>query len=360
MVAITVHRLTKRFGTATVLADINLRIEPGELFFLLGPSGCGKTTLLRHLAGFYTPDAGTIRFDDEDVTHLPAHQRGTGMMFQSYALWPHLSVAENVAFGLEERRCPKAEIATRVAEALAAVKLDGLGERRIQQLSGGQQQRVALARALVIRPKCLFLDEPLSNLDAKLRLDMRAEIRRICKEYGLTGIYVTHDQEEALSMADRLAVMEAGRLVQVGAPLEVYRNPANRMVAEFIGETNILSGTVQGAGGGMGCFEVDTAAGRLTARCHLAAWQPAPGDRVQVSIRPEALTLSDEPPALPNRFKGIVENVIYLGATAQYELRVSGSAGLKVTQMNPAALLQPSGAAVTASVGVDDVVLLPG
>lgn len=360
MVTITIDRLTKRFGATTVLNDINLRIEPGELFFLLGPSGCGKTTLLRHLAGFYTPDAGTIRFDDEDVTHLQPHQRGTGMMFQSYALWPHMSVAENVAFGLEERQCPKPEIAARVTEALAAVKLEGLGERRIQQLSGGQQQRVALARALVIRPKCLFLDEPLSNLDAKLRLDMRAEIRRICKAFGLTGIYVTHDQEEALSMADRLAVMETGRLVQVGTPLEVYRNPVNRMVAEFIGETNILSGIVQGQGSETDCFAVDTAAGRLTARCHLAGWQPAQGDHVQVSIRPEALRLSDEPPDSANRFRGIVENVIYLGATAQYELRVSGSVSLKITQMNPAALLQPSGTAVTASVEVDDVVLLPG
>ncbi|RYU61430.1 ABC transporter ATP-binding protein [Methylolobus aquaticus] len=360
MVAITVDRLTKRFGTATVLADINLRIEPGELFFLLGPSGCGKTTLLRHLAGFYTPDAGTIHFDDEDVTHLPAHQRGTGMMFQSYALWPHMTVAENVAFGLEERKCPQPEIAARVAEALAAVKLEGLGERRIQQLSGGQQQRVALARALVIRPKCLFLDEPLSNLDAKLRLDMRTEIRRICKEFGLTGIYVTHDQEEALSMADRLAVMEAGRLVQVGTPLEVYRNPVNRMVAEFIGETNILPGTVIGPGTEAAQFEVDTDTGPLTASCHLAGWRPAPGEPVLVSLRPEALRLTDDGETSSDRFSGCIDNTMYLGATAQYELRLNDRVALKITQMNPTALLEPSGTTVTATVRIDDVVMLPG
>ena len=359
MVAITVSKLTKCFGEAKVLKDIELHIEPGELFFLLGPSGCGKTTLLRHLAGFYTPDTGTILFDDEDVTHLPAHQRGTGMMFQSYALWPHMTVAQNVAFGLEERKTPRSDIAARVSDALAAVKLDELGERRIQQLSGGQQQRVALARALVIRPRCLFLDEPLSNLDAKLRLDMRAEIRRICKEFGLTGIYVTHDQEEALSMADRLAIMEAGRLVQVGTPLAVYRNPVNRMVAEFIGETNILPATVQGPGDEAGRFEVDTAAGPLSARCEFSGWRPSIGDDVQLSIRPEALTLSSEAVSERNRFQGIVDESVYLGATAQYRLRVNDTVALKITQMNPTALLEPSGSTVTASVGVDDVVMLP-
>ena len=359
MVAITVRNLTKRFGALVVLNDIDLRIEAGELFFLLGPSGCGKTTLLRHLAGFYRPDAGSILFDREDVTQLPAHQRGTGMMFQSYALWPHLSVAQNVAFGLEERKCPKAEIAQRVTEALTAVQLDELGERRIQQLSGGQQQRVALARALVIRPKCLFLDEPLSNLDAKLRLEMRTEIRRICKEFGLTAIYVTHDQEEALSMADRLAVMESGRLAQVGTPIEVYRNPINRMVAEFIGETNFIEGRLRGPGPEPGTFDVETAVGPLVARCHRTDWHPSEGDVVCLSVRPEALRVLGEADAATNRVVGRVTATAYLGSSAQYHLQLAGGSVLKVTQMNPAAILEPSDDPVFASADIDDVVILP-
>ncbi|MEO6054691.1 MAG: ABC transporter ATP-binding protein, partial [Chthoniobacterales bacterium] len=205
MISITIENLVKKFGDNTALDSISLRIEPGELFFLLGPSGCGKTTLLRNIAGFYTPDSGRILFDQEDVTHLPPHKRNTGMMFQSYALWPHMTVAKNVSFGLEERKLPKAEIRERTEAALASVKIEKYADRKIAQLSGGQQQRVALARALVIRPRALLLDEPLSNLDARLRLEMRTEIRRVCKEYGLTAVYVTHDQKEALSVSDRMA-----------------------------------------------------------------------------------------------------------------------------------------------------------
>lgn len=211
MVSLSICGLVKRFGEVTALDRLDLEIAAGELFFLLGPSGCGKTTLLRAIAGFHLPDEGQIRFDGEEVTGLPPHKRDTGMMFQSYALWPHLNVYRNVAFGLEERRVPKAELKARVEAALAMVHLEGLGERRIHQLSGGQQQRVALARALVVRPRCLLLDEPLSNLDAKLRVEMRSEIRRLCKEHGLTTLYVTHDQKEALAMADRIAVLQAGR-----------------------------------------------------------------------------------------------------------------------------------------------------
>jgi ABC-type Fe3+/spermidine/putrescine transport system ATPase subunit len=281
------------------------------------------------------------------------------MMFQSYALWPHLSVSENVAFGLEERKCAKAEIAQRVNEALGAVQLEGLGARRIQQLSGGQQQRVALARALVIRPKCLFLDEPLSNLDAKLRLEMRTEIRRICKTYGLTAIYVTHDQEEALSMADRLAVMNRGNLVQVGSPIEVYRNPVDRMVAEFIGETNFIEGTLRGAGTDAGRFMVDTSVGPLAARCDSPSWQPAAGDDICLSIRPEALRLVTDPAATANRFVGRIVEATYLGAMAQYHLKISERLVLKITQMNPTALLLPSDDPVTATATAADVVMLP-
>jgi ABC-type proline/glycine betaine transport system ATPase subunit len=224
---IAIESLSKSFGKYLALDHIELTIGTGELFFLLGPSGCGKTTLLRHIAGFYQPDEGRILFDNKDVTRLPAHQRNTGMVFQNYALWPHLTVEKNVAFGLEERRLPKAEIDLRVAEALRAVRLEELARRKIHEMSGGQQQRVALARALVVRPACLLLDEPLSNLDSKLRLEMRQEIRRICREFRLTSIYVTHDQQEALSIADRIAILNAGQLLQVGALAEIYRHPAN-------------------------------------------------------------------------------------------------------------------------------------
>src|SRR5215469_11429785 len=226
---ITIENLSKRFGNYLALDRISLTIGTGELFFLLGPSGCGKTTLLRHIAGFYRPDEGRILLAGEDVTFMPPHKRNTGMVFQNYALWPHLTVEKNVAFGLEERRLPKGEIRTCVREALESVHLENVSERKISELSGGQQQRVALARAMVIRPTCLLLDEPLSNLDAKLRLEMRAEIRRICKEFQLTTVYVTHDQKEALSVSDRMAVLDQGRILQVGTPLEVYRRPSCRM-----------------------------------------------------------------------------------------------------------------------------------
>src|SRR5450432_1287371 len=240
MISIQVKKLSKHFGTVTALHGLDLLINPGELFFLLGPSGCGKTTLLRCMAGFYIPEEGRIFFGDEDVTQLAPHKRNTGMMFQSYALWPHLTVAENVAFGLEERKVAKGEIKRRVGEALESVHMGSYGDRKPNQLSGGQQQRVALARALVIRPRCLLLDEPLSNLDAKLRLEMRTEIRRVCKEFKLTTVYVTHDQKEALSIADRMAILESGHILQVGTPRDVYKRPQCKVVANFIGETDFI------------------------------------------------------------------------------------------------------------------------
>jgi len=359
MVMIVVRDLAKRFGTATVLNQIDLTIGHGELFFLLGPSGCGKTTLLRHIAGFYQPDHGAILFDRDNVTGVPAHRRGTGMMFQSYALWPHLTVAQNVAFGLEEQKRPRQEILVRVEEALDAVQLGGLGDRRIQQLSGGQQQRVALARALVVRPRCLLLDEPLSNLDARLRLEMRAEIRRICKAFGLTAIYVTHDQEEALSMADRLAVMDKGQLVQIGSPIEVYRDPVNRMVAEFIGETNFIPGRILGQHAESGAFEVETPAGALLARCRTGAPRPATGQRVSLSVRPEALRVTAASDVGPNRFIGRILDTTYLGSTVQYRLQIASGLNLKLTQMNPLQILPVSGATVVAQAAPEDLVLLP-
>ncbi|MFT7487977.1 MAG: iron(III) transport system ATP-binding protein, partial [Candidatus Promineifilaceae bacterium] len=224
-VSLNILNVSKTFGSTTAVNDVTINIEPGELFFLLGPSGCGKTTLLRSIAGFYVPEKGAITIGDTDVTRLPPHERDTGMVFQSYALWPHMTVSENVAFGLQMRKVSKEETAKRVAEALEMVKMTDRAKHKPNQLSGGQQQRVALARALIIQPRCLLLDEPLSNLDAKLRLEMRTEIRRICKDAGLTAVYVTHDQKEALSVADRLAVMSDGCLMQVGTPREVYVRP---------------------------------------------------------------------------------------------------------------------------------------
>ncbi len=247
---ISIRGITKEFpaigaaGITKAVDNVSLEIETGELFFLLGPSGCGKTTLLRMIAGFIDPTHGTILFGDRDVTHLPPNKRNTGMVFQSYALWPHMTIEANVAFGLDVRKTPANEAKIRIAEALAAVRMDQYAKRKPNQLSGGQQQRVALARALVIRPDVLLLDEPLSNLDAKLRLELRSEIRRICKESGITTVYVTHDQKEALSMADRVAILRAGKLEQLGPPADLYKRPHSRFVAEFLGETNILEGTV--------------------------------------------------------------------------------------------------------------------
>jgi iron(III) transport system ATP-binding protein len=324
------------------------------VFFLLGSSGCGKTTLLRSIAGFYFPEEGRILFDDEDVSQVPPHKRNTGMMFQNYALWPHMTVAQNVAFGLEERKTPKAEAKQRVAEALASVKMEDYAERRIAQLSGGQQQRVALARALVIRPRCLLLDEPLSNLDAKLRLEMRAEIRRVCKEFRLTAIYVTHDQKEALSIADRMAVLERGRIQQIGTPREIYRRPATRFVADFIGETNFLPGKVVSAQNGS--VRVATAIGEFSGRISKEGVTAQPGDAVTLSIRPECWVLRTAP-AAENGIRGHIESTTYLGEVAQYQFRANGER-LKIFEINPRFVETGHDCELFASVAPEDVVVL--
>jgi len=355
-VAIRLEHLTRKFGNTTAADGVSLRIEPGEIFFLLGPSGCGKTTVLRMIAGFCEPDNGRIFIGDQDITSLPPHRRETGMVFQSYALWPHMTVAGNVAFGLEMRGIPKAEYETRVIEALRTVRMDECADRRPNQLSGGQQQRVALARALVVRPRCLLLDEPLSNLDAKLRLEMRSEIRRICREAGLTAVYVTHDQKEALSVADRLAVMDRGRLCQVGAPEEVYRRPNSRFVAGFIGETNILDGRLTSCSD-RDC-SVETPAGIL-AGAGPAPSGPAPGATVPVSIRPETLRIGDLPASGPNSFEGILRETVYLGETAQHVVEVNGIA-LKVFELNPRSVRRGEKRGVAVSVDPGDVVVLAG
>jgi len=294
-------------------------------------------------------------FGDEDVTRQPPYQRNTGMMFQSYALWPHMTVAQNVAFGLEERRVAAPEIARRVAEALASVKMEAYGARKIHQLSGGQQQRVALARALVIRPRCLLLDEPLSNLDARLRLEMRSEIRRICKDFGLTAIYVTHDQKEALSIADRMAILDGGHVRQVGPPAEVYRRPVSRFIADFMGETNFLEGTVRSVNGKNAA--VETPLGVFEGELAAPGGALQSGDACTLSIRPESWTLATQP-AARNGIAGRIRDRVYLGEMAQYEFAAPGGE-LKIYELNPRFVELSSEREVFASVVPEDVVVLP-
>jgi len=354
MISVTVQGLVKRFGEMVALDHLDLRIEPGEIFFLLGPSGCGKTTLLRSIAGFYIPDEGSLHFDKDDVTRVPPHLRNTGMMFQSYALWPHMKVFENVAFGLQERRVAKPEIQQRVTEALASVKMGQYAERKIAQLSGGQQQRVALARALVIRPRCLLLDEPLSNLDAKLRLEMRGEIRRICKEFGLTAIYVTHDQKEALSIGDRIALLDKGRIQQVGPPRELYRAPTSRLVADFIGDTNFIEGEV--VRGDSRSAWVSTKLGPFEGVVTRAGWSPSPGEKVTLSVRPECWRFQTAA-AGQNCATGHISDATYLGEIAQYHFHASGEE-IGIYELNPQFIEFGTEKTLHAVVEKQDVVVL--
>ena len=286
MTSVRLEHINKWFGDTPALTDINLQVQRGELFFLLGPSGCGKSTLLRLIAGLYEPHSGAIFFNDADVTRQGTEKRNAVMCFQSYALWPHMTVRENVAFGLKVRGLDSASQHKRVDEVLALVKLLELAERRPNQLSGGQQQRVALARALAVEPACLLLDEPLSNLDAKLRHEMRSEIRRICKSTGVTTIYVTHDQKEALSVADRIAVLNAGQIAQIGTPAQLYQRPNSIFVADFIGQTNLIPGQVFSQTDTTA--NIDTAAGEIT----VAKGQPSLPKNVTVSIRPEKIRVA--------------------------------------------------------------------
>lgn len=352
MLPIRLRKVTKQFGPTTAVDHIDLVIEPGELFFLLGPSGCGKTTLLRMIAGLIDPTAGSIHFGDRDVTRLPTSARNAAMVFQGYALWPHMTVAQNVAFGLDVRRVAAAEKRQRVDEALRIVRMDDLADRRPAQLSGGQQQRVALARALVVNPDVLLLDEPLSNLDAKLRLEMRLEIRRICTEAKITSVYVTHDQEEALSMADRVAIMNRGHIAQLGSPQMIYAQPVSEFVAGFIGQTNILSGRVRSINNGLA--EIEHAAGILRSRRF-------PEDLinnavVKCSIRPEALRLIDGQTA-ENQLLGQLRQSVYLGHSSQFVVELHTGELLKVNQHH-AQQLPPLQATVHLGFSATDVNIL--
>ncbi len=365
MLSVTLENISKHFGKSVAVENVSLEIRPGELFFLLGPSGCGKTTCLRMVAGFEQPTAGVLRFGERDMTRVPPHKRNTGMVFQNYALWPHMTAKANVEYGLRVRKIDKTERERRVSEALEMVRLGNLGERFPSQMSGGQQQRVALARALVIRPDVLLLDEPLSNLDAQLRLEMRAEIKRLHEQTGTTALYVTHDQEEALSIADRVAVLKEGVLQQVGAPRELYRRPASRFVAEFIGETNLIPAKVKSLSGD-NC-EVETPLGVL--RASRPESKVEIGQSVQCSIRPESLCASG---AQENQLQAQLENVMYLGANEQYQMRLIGGRenvdtengdaenwrNVKIAIANPQFAPPQTGSTLTLGCAPEDVVIL--
>ncbi|BBK32831.1 putative spermidine/putrescine transport system ATP-binding protein [Stella humosa] len=316
---LSVTGIHKRYGQVRALSDVSLTVAAGEFLTILGPSGSGKTTLLKVVAGFETPDEGDVRVGGRDVTDLDPAQRNIGMVFQNYALFPHLTVERNVAFPLEMRRVAKAELRTRVAEALALVELTGFEHRLPRQLSGGQQQRVALARAIVFRPTLLLLDEPFGALDRKLREAMQLEVRRLQQRLGLTTLFITHDQEEALVMSDRIAVMDNGRLEQVGAPRDIYEAPQSPLVADFVGESNILSGTVETAGA--------TPAIRLeggpVVQVNGDGATVSPGSRVRILLRPERLGEGGD-----NRIEGTVVEAIYLGLSDKYRIRAAGGVEL--------------------------------
>jgi ABC-type Fe3+/spermidine/putrescine transport system ATPase subunit len=329
-VIVEIAGVTKRFGAVTAVDRVDLAVADGELFTLLGPSGCGKTTLLRLLAGFYQPDAGTIRFGERVVNGLPPYERRIGMVFQNYALWPHMTVADNIGYGLRLRKLPAAEIRERLGEGLRKVNLTGFDSRYPGQLSGGQQQRVALARALVLNPDILLLDEPLSNLDAKIRIQVRAEIRRLQQELRITTIYVTHDQEEALSLSDRVAVMRDGHVLQVGPPRELYERPRTRFVADFVGTNNLVPGEVEGDGGRGGDLVVRTALGSLRAIANGAV-----AGRCVLAVRPENVALGGEAGGPGNRVAGRVSLVSYLGNTLRYDVQTEAGLVLKADIRDP-------------------------
>jgi len=337
---VTLTKLVKRYGTTLALDGVSLEIVPGEFFTLLGPSGCGKTTTLRSVAGFVTPDEGEVAINGARMTRVPPHLRRVGMVFQHYALFPHRTVAQNVAFGLRMQRTPKAEIAQRVADALALVQLPAHGERYPRQLSGGEQQRIALARALVTQPTVLLLDEPLGALDKKLRDHMKIELKRLQREVGITTIYVTHDQEEALTMSDRIAVMHRGRVEQIATPRALYEAPATAFVASFIGNINMLAGRATGHG---------------TVDCHglkvATTGFAAAGTAVIVALRPERVRLVANK-AFDNSHAMTIAHVVYQGETVRYVLR--SDSGLELQAVELGEVRFTAGARVHAGWSADD------
>ena len=341
--------VARTYGPVVALHEVTLDVAPGEFLALLGPSGSGKTTLLNIAAGFTAPSRGTVEIGGQDVTHLPPRKRNIGMMFQSYALFPHLTVFENVAYGLRVRRLPERQIAERVAAVLAMVQLDGLSGRRIPELSGGQQQRVALARAIVIAPDLLLMDEPLGALDRQLRKHVQLEIRRLHRQIGGTTIYVTHDQEEALVMADRVGIMRAGRIEQIGTPQELYRAPRNTFVAGFLGESNLLSGTVASRVGEAATLALPALGRELTGRCTAPL---APGAAAAALIRPEATRLAPD-----GRLRGRVAEVVYLGEI--FATRVTLASGQEMWSRSFASSPPPAeGSETGITFSPDDVLVI--
>jgi putative spermidine/putrescine transport system ATP-binding protein len=353
MAFLELEKLNKTYGSHQVVQTVDLAVQRGEFVSFLGPSGCGKTTTLRMVAGFEEPTSGAIRIDGRDVTSLKPNQRNVGMVFQSYALFPNMTVADNVGFGLKVAKASAAEIKPRVDEMLNIIKLPHLASRYPYQLSGGQQQRVALARALAIRPQVLLLDEPLSALDAKIRVSLREEIKALQRELGITTIYVTHDQEEALSMSDRIMVMSEGRVEQIGTPFEIYNNPRTRFVASFVGTLNILRAKVLDPPSGRIAVdgqEVVAGGGVMGASA---------GDVRSVALRPEAVSLNGVG-GQRNRLAGTIEEVHFLGSVVRVRVRIKESAVSLDTFNNPNAPPPKHGESVTLSFAPEDILVLEG
>lgn len=355
MVSVKLEHVTKRFDRVVAVDRVSLDIAEGEFFFLLGPSGCGKTTLLRMIAGFYEPEGGRIVFGDRDVTDLPPNERNTGMVFQNYALWPHMTVRKNVEYGLSMRKVERVEMDKRVDRALDMVQMSPYADRSPNQLSGGQQQRVALARALVIEPDVVLMDEPLSNLDARLRLEMRQQILDLQREIGKTMIYVTHDQKEALAMSHRMAVMESGHVVQVGTARELYQQPKTRFLADFIGEINFIAGTIAEVGD---LTTVDTGLGPVRGKMTSGMLQR--GDAALCAVRPEGFEFVEgEPAPGDNTVTGQVRNAIYLGEVEQYIVDLVDGTPLKVVEYDPVNPRARRGDTVRLQFSPSKVVILP-
>jgi iron(III) transport system ATP-binding protein len=331
---IQLKNIVKRFGTLEAVSYVSLEIRDGELFTLLGPSGCGKTTILRLIGGFHRPDEGEVYFGEKAVSGIPPYERNIGMVFQNYALWPHMTIFDNIAYGLKLKKLSREKISSKVLHALKLVNLSGLEKRYPGQLSGGQQQRVALARALVLNPDVLLLDEPLSNLDAKIRLQVRAEIRKLQKDLGITTVYVTHDQEEALTLSDRIAVVDHGKLQQIGSPRDLYARPENPFVADFIGINNLIPGEVREIQESERTMRVQTDVGALV--CTLEKLFK-PGDACMVSVRPETASIgqADRGQGEVNVLPGTVSFASYIGNTIRYDVEIQNGKIFKVDIQNP-------------------------